>query len=112
MIRAATLVWLGVTGAVAFGVFMVAYEVRHLKDELGGLNREIGATEEAIHVLNAEWSYLNRPERLAMLAARHLELEPVAGSQMVTLDSIPAREDAAHDGAPNDEFLTAMSKEQ
>lgn len=92
MMRSSDLLWLTVTAAVACGAFLVAYGVRQLEDELDALNREIAATEQAIHVLHAEWSYLNRPERLAALVKRHLQLQPVAGTQVVGIEALPPRE--------------------
>ncbi len=111
MNRPATFLWLGVTAAVAFGVFMVSYEARHLGDERDALSREISANQQAIHVLEAEWSYLNRPERLQTLAARYLDLEPIAGSQLVGLDTLPRR---APDEAPAqaDETLPVLKESQ
>lgn len=97
--RAGGFIWLGITGAAAFAVFMIAYEVRHLEEEYGSLTREIATHREAIHVLEAEWSYLNRPERLEVLASEHLGLKPVAGRQMMTIDAVPAR---AGSPAPGD----------
>lgn len=96
--RAGNFVWLGITAAVAFAVFMIAYEVRHLEERYDSLEREIAEHQEAIHVLRAEWSYLNRPERLEALAEQHLGLKPVAGRQMITIDAVPARDAAPAPG--------------
>jgi len=92
MNRPATLLWLGITVALAFGVFVVSYEVRNMEEERDVLTRSITANQQAIHVLEAEWSYLNRPERLQMLAARHLDLRPIEGSQLISLDALARRE--------------------
>ena len=60
---------------------------------LGGSQGQVSdlviATEEAVQVLHAEWSYLNRPERLAALAARHLDLAPMTPRQIGSLDMMP-----------------------
>lgn len=82
MIRPGTLVWIGAILAVAMTLFLITYEVQSVEKNITELNQEAVAQEEAIHVLRAEWSYLNRPERLATLAARHLTLQAVEPTQL------------------------------
>ena len=46
--------------------------------------------QDAIHVLQAEWAYLNRPQRLAELSAKYLSsFGPVFPSQIVTINELP-----------------------
>ncbi|MEE8204189.1 MAG: hypothetical protein V3S95_09520 [Alphaproteobacteria bacterium] len=77
-----TLLWVAVVAAMAFGLFQIKYAVQRLEDEFARLNRDLLASEEAVHVLRAEWAYLNRPERLAKLASRHLALQPMTAQQI------------------------------
>ncbi|SVD07558.1 uncharacterized protein METZ01_LOCUS360412, partial [marine metagenome] len=47
-----------------------------------------------IHVLEAEWAYLNRPQRLAQLTTKYLSfLSPVLPSQIVSFDTLPLKVD-------------------
>ena len=39
-------------------------------------------------MLRAEWSLLNRPERIERLAKKHLKLAPSDPRQVVTVDSV------------------------
>jgi hypothetical protein len=55
------------------------------------VNRDILREQETIHLLHAEWSYLNEPTRLAELTHRHLALAPLAASQMVRIEDLPLR---------------------
>lgn len=72
-------------------LFHISYGVETLEDRLAGLNRQIVAEQEAIRVLRAEWAYLNRPDRLADLAAAHTELTPMKPDQIIdTVRMIPA----------------------
>lgn len=77
-----------VAGGVLFGV---AFEVSALEERLIALNQEITRDRESIHVLRAEWSYLNQPERLEGLSRRYLELQPLKGSQISVITALPLR---------------------
>ena len=95
MIRPSTLLWVGLAGAVGFGLFQLKHEVQALEDEMFRLNRAIIAEQQAIHVLKAEWSYINQPQRLQTLAARHLDLQPMAaGTDSARSPDLPMRGDA------------------
>lgn len=93
MIRSATVLWIGLALCLGAGLFQVKHEVQVLEEELAHLNRAILADQEAIHVLRAEWAYLNRPERLEALSRRYLEIAPLAAAQLITIDSLPLRLD-------------------
>jgi hypothetical protein len=43
-------------------------------------------------VLRAEWSLLNRPERIERLAKKYLKLAPAKPLQLVTVDSVSDRD--------------------
>jgi len=42
-------------------------------------------------VLKAEWQYLNRPDRMQVLAEHHLDLQPMQIGQVVRITDIPMR---------------------
>ncbi len=92
MIRRTTVLFIFLAAALSLALFSLKYQVQDLEDEFVVLNRSIMAERRAIHVLEAEWSYLNDPERLGGLAARHLGLRPVEPEQLSTLAalSVPA----------------------
>ena len=55
------------------------------------LKSEIGELEEKLYVLNAEWAYLNRPERLADLVKWNYEklgLIPISAENFQSLSNI------------------------
>ena len=58
--------------------------------------RQIAVETDAIHVLGAEWSYLNRPDRLQVLAERYLDLTPIQPAQISTLQTLPKLDPQSH----------------
>jgi hypothetical protein len=93
--RTATIFWLGLAGLLGAGLFHLKYDVQSLEKHLSGLNADIVRNQEAIHVLEAEWSYLSQPERLQKLAAKRFELVPVTPVHIVTFGDLPERFEAA-----------------
>jgi hypothetical protein len=94
--RGATFLFVVLAGALSFGLYAVKHRVIALEGRLNEINRGIARDMQAIHVLRAEWSYLNEPARLRDLAGRHLGMAPATGRQFGTLAELPraAREEA------------------
>lgn len=82
MIRPGLLLWAALVVAAGLLLYKVKHDVRELEEELAGLNRAIQERRDRIHVLEAEWSLLNEPERLRDLATRHLALGPLRADQL------------------------------
>lgn len=102
MIRRSLILWVALATVVSVALFVVKYEVKTLEEEFARLSREIQRNRDAIHVLRAEWSYLNRPDQLAELAKRHLDLQPLLAGQVGELKDLPERKPApAADAAPS-----------
>jgi cell division protein FtsL len=78
--------------ALAYVIYQVKYEARSLDERIITLNKEIEAERDALAVLRAEWSLLNRPERIERLAKKYLKLAPPAPQQLVTVDSVRDRD--------------------
>jgi cell division protein FtsL len=78
--------------ALACVIYQVKYETRALDIEIASLNKKIEEERDAIAVLRAEWSLLNRPERIERLAKKHLKLAPAKPVQLVTVDSVSDRD--------------------
>jgi cell division protein FtsL len=94
MIRPGTVIWLLLIVIVGFTLFQVKYEVMQQEETLAKLNAQITEGRERLRVLDAEWAYLTRPDRLNRLAARYLDLQPMSAAQIVDLAAIPERADA------------------
>jgi cell division protein FtsL len=95
----ATVFWSLLAAVVGFGLFHVKYQVQTLEDRLAKLNRAIVREQEQIHVLRAEWTYLDRPERIEQLAKKYLELAPPKASQVGSIAQLPMRSGGAPDPA-------------
>jgi hypothetical protein len=89
MMRAATILWAILATIAGTGLFLLKYQVQAEERHLRELRKDIASTEQSIHVLKAEWSYLNDPLRLREQAERHLAMHPMRANQMVSIDSIP-----------------------
>ena len=85
--------WFLLIVVAGYAMFRVGFEVEQLEDQISKLNRQALQEQEAIHVLRAEWSYLNRPERLSELSRDLLpRLRPPAINQITTIDQLQERE--------------------
>jgi len=89
MMRAATFLWALLATIAGAGLFLLKYQVQAEERHLREVRKDIVGTEQSIHVLKAEWSYLNDPLRLREQAERHLAMHPMRANQMVTVESVP-----------------------
>ena len=91
MTRTLTALVLFAALASAAALFKLKHEVERLETALAVELRAMHAEREAIEVLEAEWSYLNRPERISRLAREELGLGEIAVAQTIALDDLPGR---------------------
>lgn len=82
--------------ALAIGLYLVKYSVQDVQRNVATLKNDLAVEKEALHLLNAEWAYLNRPDRLRVLADRHLDLVPLDSRSINAVAALPAA--ARHDG--------------
>src|SRR6476659_8746458 len=91
---------------LAYVIYQVKYDTRSLDVDIASLSKDIEAERDSVAVLRAEWSLLNRPERIERLAEKYLDLAPARPQQLVTLDTVSdndferARVEAADDALP------------
>jgi hypothetical protein len=97
-----TAIWMVLAMGAGAAMFMLKYRVIALEDRLAEINRGIVSNLEAVHVLKAEWSFLNQPARLEDLGRRHLDLDVAPSARVVTISDIPFRPapDAGADAKP------------
>ncbi len=89
MIRFSNIIWLAVIVIAAFMLYKVKYEVQSLKNQVAEASHELEREKQALHVVAAEWAYLNRPERLQKLAMKYLASSDMTVNQIADIESIP-----------------------
>ncbi|WP_114009452.1 cell division protein FtsL [Cohaesibacter intestini] len=96
----------------AFWLYQVKHEAKEEESRIVKLEQQIEDEKEALLLLKAEWSYLNRPERVQQLSERfadQLGLSEVQPYQIGTVADLPERvQEPSEVGADKptiDEFL-------
>jgi len=89
MNRLSTLVWMVVIVVASFMLYKVKYQVQAIKTQVAETERELEQEKQAMHVVAAEWAYLNRPERLQKLAAKYLPSADMTVEQVAEVAAIP-----------------------
>jgi hypothetical protein len=73
----------------AFGLYMVKYRVQTIKHEVAQAEAQLADERKNLRVLEAEWTFLNRPERLRTLSEKYLDVKPLRGQQIAEFKNIP-----------------------
>jgi len=92
-VRASSLTWLALTVAVGAALFMLKYKVQDLEHNLVAKQVQIQRDLSAIRVLQAEWTYLNDPNRLRRLSEEHLGFQAATPQNVTSLDALPMRDE-------------------
>ena len=87
LLSALILVGLGAT------LYQVKTSIDERQDLLRSLELSIANTKRDIAVLEAEWAYISRPDRVMKLSNGLLEMAPIGQDRILPLDAIPMRID-------------------
>jgi len=88
VIHRGLLFWSVAAIGTAMGLFSVKYRVQDLEEKIDRTNLKIVESQQATHMLQIEWDYLNEAARIERLAQTHLKLEQASIKQVVRLDSL------------------------
>jgi hypothetical protein len=105
--RRMTILWLALAAICSAVLFHTSQQVTDGRAKLAGLSQDARKEEESIRVLQAEWSYLNQPDRLEKLSQQYLALSALKGQQFTKLESIPDRPAPVAEAAPAAPALVA-----
>lgn len=75
------------TVIVAF-LFLVKNKVTLISKEISQTNQKIIAEKEALHILNAEYSFLSNPKRIKKLVDQRLHLQAMKKSQIIDVEKL------------------------
>ena len=75
----------------AADVYRIKFESIREAEQVGKLRADIRHERDAIAALRAQWSELDRPDRIEELARRHLPLRNIEVYQFDRLDHLPDR---------------------
>ena len=85
ILAAVVLVSLGTT------LYQIKTDIDARQAELRRLEANIEKTQRDIAVLEAEWAFLSRPDRVMNLSASLLDMKPISRDRILPLDAIPMR---------------------
>ena len=80
-------------------LYQVKTGIDERQAELRRLQANIVTTKRDILVLEAEWAFLSRPDRVMNLSASLLDMKPISLDRILPLDAIPMRLPADKDSA-------------
>lgn len=83
--------WFCLSILIGAVLFQTTQRVNDGRQKLAALTHSLQEEEETLRVLQAEWSYLNQPDRLEKLSREYLKLTPMKGQQFSRTDSIALR---------------------
>ena len=91
MIKLLHVIAIGALVSSALYAYTIKYETTLEAEQLQKVRMKTHRERDAIAVLRAEWQFLNRPDRVQMLAERHLDLQPFVVTQVVKPSDVPNR---------------------
>jgi hypothetical protein len=91
MLRALNVLVIAALVVAAAYVYKIKFESTLQAERVSKMRAEVRRERDAIAILRAEWTQLDRPDRIQSLAQRHLKLRAVEVAQFDALDKLPER---------------------
>jgi hypothetical protein len=86
---AMSILWFLFTIVIGSCYFVLTNDVQNLEKQLAQINNEIESDIRDIHILEADWSELNNPERLRALAGKYISLDFIKPEQIINYSALP-----------------------
>ncbi len=83
LLRYLNVLAIGALVGSALYAYSVKYETILFSEQIVKVKHSIEREQDRIATLRAEWAYVTRPERLQMLADRHLDMLQLSPSQIL-----------------------------
>jgi cell division protein FtsL len=91
MLRLLNLAVIGILVLAAAWVYEIKYSSTRQAEQVAKLRAELRRERDAIAALRAEWAQLDNPDRIQILARRHLTLKPIENTQFDRLNNLPEK---------------------
>ena len=104
--RASHFVWALLTMVVFASLYLLKHKVQELEHQLVAKRAQVVRDRGAIRVLEAEWTYLNNPDRLRRQSEEYLGFHPPAPANVATIASLPFKTPRGEDAVPQVNFET------
>jgi cell division protein FtsL len=91
MLRLINIAVIGALVLAAAWVYEIKYSSTRQAEQVAKLRTEIRRERDAIAVLRAEWAQLDNPDRIQILARKHLTLKMIEGTQFDSLAALPEK---------------------
>ena len=72
-------------------VYKIKFDSTLQAERVAKLRTELRREHDAVARLRSQWARLDTPSRIQALAERHLKLQPMQSTQIVTFDNLPER---------------------
>ncbi len=95
MIRSFTLICVMLFLVSGFYDYQITHKVAVIDQQISDLRTQAADTRNDSKMLQTEWSWLNRPDRLQPFAAQFLSLQQIAPTQYVPIEQLAQRLPAA-----------------
>ena len=91
MLRLLNLAVIAAIVLAAGWVYEIKYSATRQAERVAKLRTEIRRERDAIAALRAEWAQLDNPDRIQILAKRHLTMKPIEPIQFDALERLPVK---------------------
>ncbi len=85
------LIFLLIAVLSGIALFTLKYQVKEKETELKQIHVNILKTKRDLHMLEAEWAYLNDPQRLKEIVTTQTNWKVIQSNQLVKLDDLPVK---------------------
>lgn len=92
MIKLISVIGMVIAVVCSFGLYQLKHQTDIAEREVAGLKTQLAKEQEYVHILHAEWNYINRPENIKQKVEAHLAgMEEMKPDQLVDVSEIPYR---------------------